>query len=426
MHQTQPKHYINENLEALRGYAAIFVVFCHMLILYTAFNKYYAPTLLNVLSPTGHLWLLVFFVLSGYVIAISNKQGLTAATIGTYIKKRLIRIYPIYLVSILVTLLIMRFDATLWDIVMNVAMLQVLVVPPLSGNGPAWSLHYELVYYLLFIPLSYFRLNSAVVFFGSLLIALLFYIGYPNPHIPIISSYLFGFAFWMAGLCIARYGVPQEKPYNPNNLIGALFLLLSVNEVLGRPGLDLLPDRISYLLFNFHLQYAPVKLIWQTFMSHTDLVWLPFCTYAVCIFSGKRFKFHKMLCIFIHLIMVAGIALTARKYMMQQAGPHILHFVLSVVYYAISIILPLLNFSLINTVSKYLLKVGTWLGGVSYAVYILHFPLIFAMGIVDSFNTSAFTFAVRLMVFMPVLLGLCYLLEKKMQPAIRGWFLPKT
>src|ERR1700748_2059632 len=96
----------SENLEALRGYAALFVVFCHLQILVGVFSPYYDPKLLNVLVPDGHLWVLVFFVLSGYVIAANNRLNLSRETVGLYLKKRFIRIYPIYFIALILTLLI--------------------------------------------------------------------------------------------------------------------------------------------------------------------------------------------------------------------------------------------------------------------------------------------------------------------------------
>ena len=412
-------HTLNHNLEALRGYAALFVVFCHMLILYPLFNQYYTPTLLIVLSPTGHLWVLVFFVLSGYVIAASSKTNLTRASIGSYIKKRLLRIYPIYIIAIIITLLISTVSYSLFEILMNVAMMQVLVVLPLNENGPAWSLHYEVLYYLLFIPVSFFRLNPVAVLVCALIVAFGNYMFYPNVHTPVISSYLFGFVFWMAGLCITKYGRADNDAVNYNNMVGVLFLLLGLSVILDRAGLTNWIDVIWHALTNHHLAYPHVDILTRTVMSHRDVILLPFCVYAVCVFSGRKFKFHTYLYVLLQVLMIAGIVITLTNFFVSGKHDHIGHFFISVTYYAISLVLPRVKFDLIKKLSVATLKFGAWLGGISYAIYILHFPLIFALGRIPFFNNSALSFSVRLVVFMLVLLGLSYLLEKKLQPWLK-------
>ena len=57
---------IDRNLEALRGYAALIVVFNHIEALHKAFDANFLPTLTIVLAPNGHLFVLVFFGLQIY------------------------------------------------------------------------------------------------------------------------------------------------------------------------------------------------------------------------------------------------------------------------------------------------------------------------------------------------------------------------
>jgi peptidoglycan/LPS O-acetylase OafA/YrhL len=414
-------HHINRNLEALRGYAALFVVFCHMLILHPLFNKDYVPTLLVVLSPTGHFWVLVFFVLSGYVIAVSNKEALTRATIGLYLKKRLVRIFPIYIISIILTLLIGTVNYSWFEVAMNVLMMQVLLAPQLAENGPAWSLHYEMVYYLLFMPLSFLKLNPALVFVIAIVVAYGGYLFYPNVEAASISSYMFGFSFWIGGLCIAKYATPNKEDVNYNNLIGIIFLLLSLSTIFGHAGFNNGDDFIYSHLTHHHLLYARANIAAKTFMSHQDVIILPFCIYAVCVFAGKKFSFQRYLYIFIQVIVLMAIAITLRDFFAGKRD-HFLHFLISVIYYALSLILPRLNLKMINQLCITVIKIGTWIGGISYAIYILHFPLMFLMGRVNFFYGSPFTFIVRLIVYLSILIGLSFVLEKKFQPVIKKLF----
>jgi peptidoglycan/LPS O-acetylase OafA/YrhL len=424
MQKILPAKKVDENLEAIRGYAALFVVFCHLGILNTTFNRLYVPKLLIIMAPSGHIWVLVFFVLSGYVITISNKQSLTGKTIGLYLKKRFLRIYPIYVVALVIALLVSTNNYPLFNVLMNFSLMQVLMVPPFIQNGPAWSLHYEAMYYLLFVPVSFFRLKPSLVITGCVIIAFVNFNFYPNVHTPIISSYLFGYVFWLSGLFIAKYIAVQETAVDYKKLIASIFLLLCVTEMLDESGVKDLIDHASYFLFHTHLLYPQVKIANQTSMGYQDLLYLPFCIYAICIFSGRHARYHKYLYLLVQAIILVSLVIAVEKFRTPgiKNGHQLRYFSLAVAYYVISIIWPWLNFNFINKISQAAVTLGSWLGGISYAIYILHFPLIFAMGRIDFFYQNQLTYVVRFIVFMSVLIGLSYLLEKKLQPLIKDYF----
>ena len=417
---TPPLQKFNQNLESLRGYSALFVVICHIVTFNYLFNRFYVPRLIVELSPNGSMWVLVFFVLSGYVIAISNKVDSKSESIGLYLKKRFVRIYPIYFISLIVTLLVSTFNYSLFEIVMNFAMMQVLIVPPFIENGPAWSLHYEVLYYLLFIPVSFLRLNPVIVLFICLIIALGNYSFYPNLQTPIISSYLFGFVFWISGLCIAKFAIADSKSIDYKVLISVLFMMLSLSEILTRSGLTEVFDHLSFFIVHKHLLYPKIADTTKIIISYQSLVFLPFCICAVNVFSGKKFKHHKVLFVFLHIFIISGIVLTARDYfLLGKKSEHIFHFFISVGYYVISLIFPFLNFGFLTKISGAIIRFGAWLGSISYAMYIVHCPLIFAMGRVNFLNNNLSTFVLRFIIFMCVLIGLSYLLERALQPAIK-------
>lgn len=113
-----------EALDSLRGIAALQVLLHHCLlcvpVLYTVFS-YKAPlpftgaenTILNAVtfSPLHFFWLgsepvILFFVLSGFVLSIPFNDGGQNFDYKAYFVKRLIRLYIPYIVSILLSMLL--------------------------------------------------------------------------------------------------------------------------------------------------------------------------------------------------------------------------------------------------------------------------------------------------------------------------------
>jgi peptidoglycan/LPS O-acetylase OafA/YrhL len=142
-------------LDGLRVLAALTVFAAHIVkILYT-----------DYLWVPGHAMVIVFFVLSGYVIAFSSlgKVGLTAKK---YIIARLSRLYSVVIPALLLTAVLLLcgrainprfYDQVLTDheagrFVVTGLFLQSAwwrnLVPP--DNGPFWSLGYEFWYYVIF------------------------------------------------------------------------------------------------------------------------------------------------------------------------------------------------------------------------------------------------------------------------------------
>ncbi len=169
-------------LDGMRGLAAILVVLRH----------------------TGHMWNIsffrsylavdLFFILSGFVIAHAYDRRLANGlmTSGRFVAIRLIRLYPIYLLSILLCIFLITadiflgkgYDAHKTPLLYAAAFLALLYIPfpfRIEGdmvlfpvNFPAWSLFYELIanfaYALFYRRLTERVLMLFVAFCGALLI----------------------------------------------------------------------------------------------------------------------------------------------------------------------------------------------------------------------------------------------------------------
>lgn len=229
------------NLEALRGFAALVVVWHHLIVHQNRLDPHYNPTGILAFNPPGHLSVLIFFVLSGYVIGRVHLLPLGRRDIVPYIKKRFLRIYPIYAVTMILGLLVARGSYPALTVISNLTMTQSIFPPVIFENNPAWSLNLEIVFYLLFIPLSYFQLNAAIVavVFGAIGIVANINEFYQS------GSYALGFAFWLCGVIMARR---LQQPTTPSFalMVSLLFLVLALRDF----GLATWFDRTAKLFDN--------------------------------------------------------------------------------------------------------------------------------------------------------------------------------
>lgn len=135
-----------KELDALRGIAAVIVMFFHYTIQYgELFGKPAAP--LNF--PPGRYGVQLFFVISGFVIFLTLTRS---ASIWDFAANRFSRLYPPYWVCIVITFAVMTImpmpglNVSALDAVLNLTMLQYWLQRP-TVDGVYWTLSVELVFY---------------------------------------------------------------------------------------------------------------------------------------------------------------------------------------------------------------------------------------------------------------------------------------
>lgn len=118
-----------------------------------------------------------FFILSGFVMMLAYFRA-SSISFGIYLKMRLLRIYPMYMIAFCLALVYhLRYgDALQLDAVwLNLTLLQSWVPgKALSINSPGWSLSVEFFFYLLF-PLLFNRLYRVFSFYKLLVVGLIFF-----------------------------------------------------------------------------------------------------------------------------------------------------------------------------------------------------------------------------------------------------------
>lgn len=194
-------------LEALRGFAAIYVVFHHSLSVFFQSN-----TITREVFKYGQEAVMIFFLLSGFVIAMSMDKK--HYTFKEYFLHRFLRIYSVFLIAIAISGLIYfylnpLFTLDLGQMFLNLIMMQDYsgVKPgtftdPIFNNNPLWSLSYEWWFYMIFFAhFALYRKNPEkhtlflIIAFGISMLGVISYkIGYNQ-----ISLFLMYYYIWFSG-----------------------------------------------------------------------------------------------------------------------------------------------------------------------------------------------------------------------------------
>jgi len=144
------KHQL-QKLEALRGFAALYVLVHHISSSYLGLKT----SIVGLPFRFGQEAVMVFFLLSGFVIHYSFQLS-SRHCFAEYLIKRTRRIYPIFIIALFLSLLVSLLNSAhlireevVTSFFGNILMLQdhpgrpTPWILPFCGNDPLWSLAYE-------------------------------------------------------------------------------------------------------------------------------------------------------------------------------------------------------------------------------------------------------------------------------------------
>jgi peptidoglycan/LPS O-acetylase OafA/YrhL len=335
-------------LEAVRGFAAVYVVLYHTVSLFFATRRGWAiPFLFGPEAVT------VFFVLSGFVIYYSTVVNPVDLLIRNYAIKRVRRIYPIFIFALVlsyVSYLISARHIAMPDWKMlagNLLMLQDFSSKPgvwvgtFYNNGPLWSLSYEWWFYVMFIVLVRMTRQRRLRLQCAWMISLIGIISY-NVHPNQVAMFMMYFMIWWSGVELATEYIDTGK------------------VTLGRqavPWVGLVLLSIGWLV--------PV---------------------------ARAIDHHQ------HLIMNACPMLLTR------------HILAAVLLVPLAIAWQECRFAGF----KYLVGPFSFFAPMSYAIYVIHYPIASAL---NSFSTGQYGAEKVILTFI-LTLALAYVLEERMQPII--------
>lgn len=158
-------------VEAARGSAAVLVVFVHASSMLSG-PKDFGYSAFAGLFSFGHAGVDFFFVLSGFIILHTHFHELGRADAApTYLWKRIVRLFPSYWVCLALygAAYAVSPSATRFEQDAGVIATSILLIPhpaQLTILSVSWTLHHELLFYLLFLTL-FFSIRAGIFIFGA-------------------------------------------------------------------------------------------------------------------------------------------------------------------------------------------------------------------------------------------------------------------
>lgn len=400
----------NYALEALRGIAALMVVWYHFICHKGQVDPAFDPVGIGAYQAPGHFAVLVFFVLSGYVIGLAHRQAMMASDVLLYLRKRFTRIYPMYVLALLAGFAVSPFShssATIgWHLVFGI---NGLPAPTIFANNPLWSLQYEVLFYLLFVPLSMLKARPAWVASCSVLLAFLCLIADPTGAGQYASPYLFGFGIWSVGWALAGWQ-PVLGTIHYTQLVSAVLLFASINvfNVLTSVGQKILDLAAQHPMGPLDVARWPFA-----YLAPLDLMALPYAVVVVGQFLHFRGRLWRIALTVLQLLPLYTFTfLLAHRH---EPGAGI--WLLPTACYVVSTILffwP--SNGLVENTCQKLVKRMVPFGAISYGIYVIHFPIMTVFHRTPFFSGTPFTFAVRAVFILGLTIAAAYWMEKVFQP----------
>jgi peptidoglycan/LPS O-acetylase OafA/YrhL len=230
-------------LDAIRGIAAVTVV-CHH---WWAISQFHPPPWIFRPLITGREAVILFFVLSGYVLSLPLWSG-RQLPYPEYIIRRIFRIYIPFVFALALSALCCRifygthlqltsFYQTTWQTPLTASLfLRELLMPPNSVlNGAIWSLRYEMEVSIIFPFLCAFLLRTGR--YSWLVLCVLLraadwslvhgYLGSPNIAAINLAHFFYFSIFFIIGATLARERTTLAHRVSliPRPAVWAFFLL---------------------------------------------------------------------------------------------------------------------------------------------------------------------------------------------------------
>ncbi len=225
------------NIQFLRAFAALAVVFYHTSIQYFAAGGSTSGNIFSYMSQVGYAGVDVFFVISGYIMWITTKNVHGLSGFKNFVYGRLTRIYLGYW-PFFFFLLLVYYNGSLLD---NFDLLGSFLLTVSSTNKlllqVAWTLQYELYFYLSFSLLLFFSREKFIniLFFVFILIVAVQLFGifhldiYAKENLPGTSSF---YTFWFSPFCIEFLLGCFVGYYFEHRHIKSLFLTFCIISIL--------------------------------------------------------------------------------------------------------------------------------------------------------------------------------------------------
>ena len=242
-----------EQLDALRGIAALVVVLFHFTFQFNLLYGHVGEPLVSV--PWGHYGVNLFFMISGFVIFMTLSR---TQHVADFIVSRFSRLYPAYWVAIALTLLIVGLLGLPGkEVGVSTALLNLLMFQGLfkvaNVDGVYWTLVIELLFYgwaLLAYVLGWLH-RVHTILAAALLLRLVYFfadrlLGIELPW-TISQLLILPYIAWFAcGIMVYRLTQLRDKPRSDGLVIAGAIAVLAITE---SPGLALFACVLTAMLY---------------------------------------------------------------------------------------------------------------------------------------------------------------------------------
>ncbi|MFI6453637.1 acyltransferase family protein [Streptosporangium amethystogenes] len=251
---------------------------------------------ISTISGLGILGVELFFMISGFVILMS----IWGRGLGAFALSRLVRLFPAYWVSVVVTAAVYGLTAataldpklSLGEYGVNLTMLQ-RAFGVYDANGVYWSLWVELRFYVLIsiLVITGVTLNRCLAFMGVWLLAAGFFAGSDEAWVELVimPKYAAYFVGGMAFFLMTRFG-PRLVLWCLAGISGGLAVSAALDRVAGRVekvGYAAMPVpdwAVVATVVGFYVLMAMVALGWLRRLRWRGLVVLGALTYPLYLF----------------------------------------------------------------------------------------------------------------------------------------------
>lgn len=341
-------------LEYLRALAAM-AVFINHIVSKIPYLKEHKSVLLQSIAAWGTEGVIIFFLLSGVVINHTSKKYSQSRV--TFLKKRAIRIMPIYYTCFFLAISVDFVTNYQLNTISNyigsllfVATFQGLLTSPIATFGVIWSLSFEAFFYVTF-ALTIGKNQTKLLQYWiavAILSGVLYYVTIKSTF---ISYLVLMFAYSLIWLC--GYFIYEYKDRINTNFVTAVF------------GFSMIP------LIN-RLQISPVYYDIVTYVI-TALVCVPIFILALKNGQISHDKSYINLNFWHYLpvyLLAAFLSLTYSKSLLISR----------IVYLSFPLFSLFLNNNKVEVFLKQIIKrcekVMLFLASISYALYLVHVPVI--------------------------------------------------
>lgn len=232
-------------LDSIRGIAALLVAYFHFLI-GPVWNDLPSHNMLDevirfvsiALFDLGKIGIVVFFAISGFVIPITLLKKQQKFPRVVFVLKRFFRLYPAYWLSILLAVLVTRYDCDAQNVALNMTMFQRFF----GGDDLLdvyWTLQIEIVFYVLCVFLLRFRVfeiperaEFVSYFFLGLALLLAVFRYNLNIKLPVALMLALSIMFWASIWRERLLGNEREVSRKASRYIYVFFVAMPIISLL--------------------------------------------------------------------------------------------------------------------------------------------------------------------------------------------------